>query len=143
MGPWDMAQEQVGRVIGRLGGPDVVSRADIRRKLEVLGFDCPLHYDERAAQAHGYRTVVAPVSMARIWALPAYWEPGQPSIGAQAVSTPVAAADVPGDGDTIVATRVRTEHFEPLYPGDRVTGETVLRKVTPKRTSIGDGAFLE
>lgn len=32
-------------------GPDVVTVADIRRKLEVVGLDCPLHYDEACAQS--------------------------------------------------------------------------------------------
>jgi len=35
---------------------------DIRHKLEVYCFDCPLHWDAAVAQAHGYRTLVAPVA---------------------------------------------------------------------------------
>jgi len=132
----------VGQVIGRLAGPDEVSVADIRRKLEAIGFDCPLHYDEGCAREHGYRTVVSPVSMTRAWSLPPYWAPGRPRIGSEAVTTPVAAAAIPGEGDTLIATRLRTEHFEPLHPGDRVSAETVLRGVTPKTTKIGSGAFL-
>src|SRR5215208_3267448 len=73
VGSWDEAQAMVGQVIGRSHGPDPVSAADIRRKLEAIGFDCPLHYDEATAREHGYRTMVAPVSMTRAWSLPAYW----------------------------------------------------------------------
>ncbi|MGH2969868.1 MAG: FAS1-like dehydratase domain-containing protein [Solirubrobacteraceae bacterium] len=142
MGAWDEAQALVGRTIGRLSAPDAASRADIRRKLEVMGLEGPLHRDAEHARRHGYRDVVAPVSMTSVWALPAHWEPGRPRIGSEDVATPVAAADVPGEGDTIVAPRVRREHFEPLYPGDRVSAGTV-RAVTPKRTRIGDGTFLE
>ena len=141
-GDWSAAQAMVGEVIGRLEGPDAVSEADIRRKLEAIGFDCPLHHDAACAQAHGFRTIVSPVSMTRVWATPTYWEPGRPRIGDEAVATPVAARDIPGEGDTIIATQIRTEHFEPLHPGDRVSGVSVLRSVTPKTTRIGTGAFL-
>ena len=36
---------------------------------EVIGWDCPLHYDKAAAREHGYESIVSPVSMARVWAL--------------------------------------------------------------------------
>src|SRR2546429_1022864 len=59
-------------------GVDEVTLNDIRHKLEVYCFDCPLHYDAQVAQAHGYRTVVAPVAMTSLWAVPPYWTPGEP-----------------------------------------------------------------
>src|SRR5436190_12877342 len=58
-------------------GVDEVTLSDIRRKLEVYCFDCPLHYDAQVAQAHGYRTVVAPVAMSGLWAVPPYWTSGE------------------------------------------------------------------
>ena len=57
-------------------GADRVTLSDIRRKLEVYCFDCPLHYDEGVAQARGYRTIVAPVVMTPLWAMQPYWSPG-------------------------------------------------------------------
>ena len=59
---------------------DEVTRSDIRRKLEVYCFDCPLHYDESVARAHGYRTIIAPAALTPLWAMPAYWSPGEPTI---------------------------------------------------------------
>ena len=32
-------------------GVDEVTRSDIRRKLEVFCFDCPIHYDDEVARA--------------------------------------------------------------------------------------------
>jgi acyl dehydratase len=58
------------------------------------------------------------------------------------MSTPIPATDVPGEGDTMIATGVRTEHLAPIYPGDRVSATAVLRSVTPKTTRVGRGAFL-
>ena len=59
-------------------GVDEVTLNDIRHKLEVYCFDCPLHYDAEVAQAHGYRTVVAPVAMTGLWMVSPYWTPGEP-----------------------------------------------------------------
>src|SRR3954454_11054666 len=60
-------------------GVDEVTLNDIRRKLEVYCFDCPHHYGAQVAQAHGYRTVVAPISMSGLWAVPSYWVLGETS----------------------------------------------------------------
>src|SRR3954471_16792448 len=59
-------------------GLDEVTLNDIRHKLEVYCFDCPLHYDAEVAQAHGYRTVGAPVAMTGVWTVAPYWTPGEP-----------------------------------------------------------------
>jgi acyl dehydratase len=141
-GTWEQAEAMIGSTIAELTGADEVSVGDIRRKLEVIGFDCPLHHDEQCAREHGYETIVSPVSMARVWAMPAYWSPGQPPLGEEPMSTPIPATDVPGEGDTMIATGVRTEHLAPIYPGDRISATAVLRSVTRKTTRIGAGAFL-
>jgi 3-methylfumaryl-CoA hydratase len=141
-GTWADAEAMVGAVIATLEGADAVSAGDIRRKLEVIGWDCPLHTDEACAREHGYRSIVSPVSMARVWAMPAYWSPGQPSLGVEPMSTPIPATDVPGEGDTMIATGVRTEHLAPIHPGDRISATAVLRSVTRKNTRVGPGAFL-
>jgi acyl dehydratase len=141
-GTWADAEAMVGTTIATLTGTDAVSAGDIRRKLEVIGWDCPLHTDETCARSHGYETIVSPVSMARVWAMPAYWSPGAPTLGAEPMSTPIPATDVPGEGDTMIATSVRTEHLAPIYPGDRISAAAILRSVTPKQTRVGPGAFL-
>jgi acyl dehydratase len=141
-GTWEDAEAMVGHELMRLEGPDEVSRGDFRRKLEAIGFDCPLHYDEEVARSHGYRTVVSPVSMTRVYAIPAYWRPGEPRIGTQPQIPAIAGAKVPGVGDTLIATGVRMDYREPVYPGDRVTGVAVLESVQRKTTRLGPGAFL-
>lgn len=141
-GTWEQAEAMVGSTIATMSGADAVSAGDIRRKLEVIGLDCRLHYDEDCAREHGYETIVSPVSMARVWAMPAYWSPGEPMLGEEPMSTPIPATGVPGEGDTMIATGVRTEHLAPIYPGDRISSAAVLRSVTRKRTSVGPGAFL-
>lgn len=141
-GTWEQAEALIGEEIMRVEGPDLVSEADFRRKLEAIGFDCPLHYDDAAAQASGYRAVISPVSMTRVFAIPAYWEPGQPRIQTQTQIPAIAGARVPGEGDTLIATGVRMEYGEPIYPGDRISAVAVLKSVTRKTTRVGPGAFL-
>src|SRR3990170_1844207 len=75
-----ISSEDMRAYLGRessFEGADEVSRNDIRRKLEVYCFHCPIHYEEEAAKAHGYRTVVAPNTMTSLWSMPAYWYPGE------------------------------------------------------------------
>src|SRR5207244_7396231 len=135
-GSWSDAEALVGQVLVRVSGPDAVSLADIRRKLEVLAFDCPLHYDEECARQHGYRTVVSPVSMTRVWTIPSYWQPGEAQPQDAPMQTMIAGANVPGEGNTLIATKVRMEHHTPLYPGDRLEGTAVLKSVERKTTRI-------
>ena len=108
----------------------------------MIGFDCPLHYDASCAQAHGYDTIVSPVSMLRVWAMPAYWRPGEPRVSSEIMTTPLAAATVPGEGDTLIATKLRVEHVNPIYPGDRLSAAATLTNVTRKATRLGPGAFF-
>jgi N-terminal half of MaoC dehydratase len=141
-GSWEQAEALVGHELLRLEGADEVTAGDFRRKLEAIGFDCALHYDEATAREHGYRSVVSPVSMTRVFALPAYWRPGEPRIGTQPQVPSIAGAKVPGEGDTLIATKVRMEYREPIYPGERVSGVAVLKSVARKTTRVGPGAFL-
>src|SRR5207237_4493080 len=77
-GTWEDAESWVGRELAQYQGADDVTVGDIRRRLEVLAWDCPLHYDEAVARQYGYRTVVSPATMLMTWAMPAYWAPGDP-----------------------------------------------------------------
>jgi acyl dehydratase len=141
-GTWEDAEAFVGQTIAVLRGADAVTAADIRRKLEVIGFDCALHTDPDVAREHGYADVIAPASMVRVWAMPSYWAPGETRIGTELMTTPIPATKIPGDGDAMIATGVRTEHVAPVHPGDRVTATAVLKSVTRKTTRVGPGAFL-
>jgi acyl dehydratase len=139
---WADATSRVGETIGATRGPDEVTAADIRRKLEVIGLDCPLHYDEECARSFGYRTIVSPVSMTRTWAISPTWSPGHARPRDEVLRTLLPSAQLPGAGDTVIATTLGIEHHEPLHPGDRVAGTAVLESVTPKTTRVGRGAFI-
>ena len=125
-------------------GVDEVTLNDIRHKLEVYCFDCPLHTDAQVAQAHGYRTVVAPVAMTGFWAVPPYWTPGEPPPFApgrrERNGTRREQAPVPFSRGFNAASE--WEVFEPLYPGDTLHGTSKLVKIEPKTTRVGQGAFI-
>jgi 3-methylfumaryl-CoA hydratase len=125
-------------------GVDAVTLSDIRHKLEVYCVDCPLHFDEEVARAHGYRTVVAPVAMTSLWAVPPYWQPGEPPPYApgkrERNGTRREAAPVPFTRGFNAASE--WEAYEPLYPGDVLRITSKLVKVEPKTTRVGAGAFI-
>jgi acyl dehydratase len=127
-------------------GADEVTLSDIRRKLEVYCFDCPLHYSEEVARAHGYHGVVAPVAMTALWAMPPYWSPGEPVLykpgvreqaGGIRTDVPVPAAYQGG-----VNTATQWEYFAPVYPGDALHGHWRLVEIKPRETRLGMGVFL-
>jgi acyl dehydratase len=139
--------EETRKWLGRettFEGVDEVTRNDIRRKLEVYCFDCPLHNDEEVAKAHGYRTIIAPAAMTPLWAMPAYWSPGEPSIFAPDLpeKNGTIRVDVPTPFLKGFNSTSETELFEPLHPGDRLRGTWKLIEISPKRTRVGDGVFL-
>jgi 3-methylfumaryl-CoA hydratase len=125
-------------------GVDEVSINDIRRKLEVYCFDCPLHYDPAVARAHGYRGVVSPVALTPLWALPAYWNPGEPVyfIPSRRPVSGGMKAELPNKFPKGLNVGSRWEYFEPLYHGDRLAGDWRLTEVKPRETRLGDGVFL-
>jgi 3-methylfumaryl-CoA hydratase len=147
--PQTVSLDELRGLIGRehaFAGADEVSRNDIRRKLEVYCFDCPLHYADEVAHAHGYRGLVAPVAMTPLWAMPAYWSPGEPVLywpgvreqaGGIRTDFPVPAAYMGG-----VNTATQWEYFEPLHPGDALHGNWRLVEIKPRETRLGDGVFV-
>ena len=125
-------------------GVDEVSRNDIRRKLEVYCFDCPLYTDDDVARAHGYRMAVAPSAMIPLWTMPAYWRPGEPSLfgpgkperdGGMHMTTPKAYAST-------VNAASEVEYYEPVYPGDRLQSTAKLADVKERETRLGQGVFV-
>ena len=139
----DELQAWIGREHG-FAGADEVTRSDIRRKLEVYCCDCPLHYDDEIARAYGYRGLVAPVSMTPLWAMPAYWAPGEPVFyGPKERPKPGGIrTDLPNVYPRGVNTATEWEYVEPLYPGDRLEGNWKLVEIKPRTTRLGEGVFL-
>jgi 3-methylfumaryl-CoA hydratase len=126
-------------------GIDEVTRNDIRRKLEVYCFDCPLHYDEAVAQAHGYRTVVAPVAMTSLWTVAPYWSPGETppfAPGVRERNGTRRRMQMPEPYSRGFNAASEWEVFEPLYPGDRLRMTSKLVKLEPKMTRLGQGVFV-
>jgi 3-methylfumaryl-CoA hydratase len=126
-------------------GVDEVTLNDIRHKLEVYCFDCPLHYDGDVARAHGYRTVVAPAAMHGLWLVPPYWKPGDPPSWAPSLRERNGThrrIEQPEPFTRGFNASSEWEAYEPLYPGDRLRSVSKLIKVEPKTTRVGTGAFI-
>lgn len=136
-------QEWLGHEVA-FEGVDEVTQNDIRHKLEVYCFDCPLHWDAAVARAHGYRTLVAPLAMTSLWAVPPYWSPGEPPPWAPGLKerNGTRRLEAPEPFPRGFNAGHEWEAFEPLYPGDRLHGTTKLAKIEPKTTRLGDGVFI-
>lgn len=141
-GTWADAEAMLDKELSTMVGADLVDLPTIRKKLEVLSFDSPLHRDEETARRHGYNGIPAPVSMTATWSLPAYWKPGDPPLGTRQVMPPFPLVTIPAPGTAVVGTNVESEYFEPVYVGDRITCVNRLVSITHKRTRLGNGAFM-
>lgn len=134
-------------------GADAVEQSTIRRFLEPLEFDCPLHYDKTIAAHYGYSDILAPYSSIMSHALPPMWQPGQHVFtsaerNAQPTYSPVAMASGPlqklmPHSPGFFATDIEIDYLQPVVLGDRLCmrGRKLL-SCTPKETSVGRGAFL-
>lgn len=143
-GTWEETRSYLNREFPSVAGADAVERGAIRRRLEVLEWDCPLHLDDDAARALGYDGIIAPATMVETFAIPPYWQPGDPSAqpGDPAALPPLVLREIPAPGRSMVATGMETEYLQPLYVGDTVHSVSKLVDVVMKRTRLGDGAFL-
>lgn len=140
-GSWDDARGLINRPLLEMAGADAVERSAIRKLLEVHEWDFPAGLDDDAARRLGLRDVVAPATSYLTFALPAYWSPNGPPLQ-QYVVPPLPYRSVPGVGSMMIATAVEVEFSARLHPGDTVTSVWRLLSVTPRRTRVGDGAFL-
>src|SRR5690625_2332775 len=131
-------------------GADSVEYGAIRRYLEPLEFDCPLHYDSEIAKKNGYKDIIAPYSSLYTWTIPPHWKPGTKTYisaerNAQPAQNPLSQLKSNLLPNTIgyLATDIEIDYKKPIAVGDRLTrvGEILLSCV-PKKTKIGYGAFM-
>lgn len=155
---WEAAWQPVIDAVGTdFGGGEVVEGADavdasaLRRFLEPLEFDCPLHHDDEAARAHGYPGAIAPLSSYFTFVAPPIWRPGDSPV----FTTDERDAQPEGVAVRRFLTGLEPPHvgyfaadfeIEPLLPvtlGDRLS-RTGMKLVacSPKETSVGRGAFM-
>ena len=124
---------------------DEVSRNDIRRKLEVYCFDCPLHYDDavgaRARLSRPRRAGHADAAVGDAGVLDARASRSSTRRGLREKTGGI-RTDVPTAYPKGVNTATEWEYFEPLYPGDTLEGNWRLVEIKPRQTRLGDGMFL-
>ncbi|MPZ25616.1 MAG: hypothetical protein GEV12_04015 [Micromonosporaceae bacterium] len=143
-GTWAETESYLERPFPTTTGPDPVELGSIRRRLEVLEWDCPLHTDRAAAVRHGYGDVIAPATMLGTYAMPAYWQPGDPPLYQQQTAKlpPLYLENIPAPGERMSATDWSIHVYRYLEVNDRVSSTTRLVDINRKRTRLGDGAFL-
>ncbi|MBI2961943.1 MAG: MaoC family dehydratase [Betaproteobacteria bacterium] len=150
---WQPLVEAVGQDFSegkRYWGADCVEKGGIRRFLEPLEFDCPLHYDDAIARRHGYGGVIAPFSSYLSLTIPAIWRPGKSVFtSAEPHAQPESDNPIAGIGTKLApptsgyfATDLEIEYLKPVLLGDRLcrAGRKLL-SCEPKETKVGCGAF--
>lgn len=150
---WQPLIKMVGQDIGSTEtawGSDVVEPGAVRRYLEPLEFDCPLHYDRAAAQAHGYSDIIAPYTSLATFTMPPLWIPGpavfdSPMRDAQPASRslrPPLPPEAPAFS-AYFATDIEIDFLRPARIGERLgrRGQRLL-SCLPKETKVGRGAFF-
>lgn len=130
---------------------DTIEPGQVRRYLEPIEFDCPLHYDPVVAKEHGYDGIIAPYSGLASWTASAIWDPADGVIydSAERDASPrrrMAAQGRPYPAPPTnagFATDVEYEYLKPFRVGDRLTTRgRRLVQCLPKETSVGRGAFM-
>jgi len=130
-------------------GADEVERGAIRRFLEPLEFDCPLHYDKSVANEYGYPDIIAPYSSLLTWVIPPYWKPGMQLFtsaerNAQPTESPLLGfeTDLALPTKFYFATDIEIDYIKPIVVGDRLCRVGyILLSCVPKETKVGRGAF--
>jgi acyl dehydratase len=154
---WKMAWQPMIDAVGRdfdeqppVFIADPIDRSAIRRYLEPLEFDCPLHYDLDVARAHGYSDIVVPASALPTFALPPMWRPGvvlftSDDRDAQPASSAVSGIQTGLEPPTTgyFATNYEVVYLRAVIVGDRLRKKGArLVECQPKETKVGRGAFL-
>jgi acyl dehydratase len=150
---WKPLMARVGEDFARdesHAGADVIEQGAVRRYLEVLEFDCPLHTDPAVAHRLGHPAPTVPSTSLMSLTLPAMWSPGQPPIftsdarNAEPERSPLKGVRPPGMPPTTayMATDHEVDYLRPVCVGDRLArrGNRLVR-CEPKATKVGRGAF--
>ena len=127
----DEARAMVGQVLGKPMQVEVL-RKEIERYAHAVGDENPLYFDSSYAREAGYRDVIAP---------PLFVETLQREVvplaelredGVSKTSQPI-----PLKVTRMLAGGEEVDFFQPLYPGDKLTGETRLVSLTEKAGRSG------
>jgi len=153
---WQAAWQPMVELVGQdlsdgtvAWGADPIEPGAIRRYLEPLEFDCPLHYDREVARQHGHADITAPYTSISTFSLPAQWRPGEPLFtsaqrDAQPAYSPLrgARAAVAPPTTAYFATEYSADYLRAPRAGDRLgrRGNRLLH-CDPKATRVGRGAF--
>jgi acyl dehydratase len=149
---WQPLMAVVGRDFGPGGirwGADCIEAGAIRRYLEPLEIDCPLHDDADVARACGHEAIIAPYTAVPSLSTVACWQPGtvlftragrdaQPDIKSLQPPLPPQAPAFSG----YFATDMEVDFVRPVHVGERIgrSGRRLLA-CQPKATRVGRGAF--
>jgi acyl dehydratase len=146
---WGKLSAWVGKPLTKGGptlAPEAVNEPMIRHWIDAMDDRNPIYEDQAAAAAHGLDSVVAPPAMLQAWAMPRPILEGIAERGGVPTEidpdNPINILDEAGFAATL-ATNSELEFERYLQPGDRITSESILESVSPrKQTSIGSGYFV-
>ena len=131
-------------------GAESIDRSAVRRYLEPLEFDCPLHYDVETARLHGHAEVTAPYTSVFTFTIPPMWEPGRRIFTSDDRDAQPAVSPIDGEDFRVApeitgffATDMEIEFVRAPLVGERLGRRGGrLKACVPKWTSVGRGAFL-
>lgn len=150
---WQPMIDSIGTDFSESGnrpGADKVEAGSVRKFLEPLEFDSPLHYDKETAIKHGYSDIIAPYSSLYSWTLPELWSPGtklfdDSARNSQPTYNPLSTikTDLAPETTGFFATDLEIDFIKPIVVGERLTriGDKLISCV-PKETKVGYGAFM-
>lgn len=117
----------VGRCFATITGADEVNGPAVRHLLEAMEWDWP--------------HAPVPLSTYLTFALPGY-RSGSGTVPDRTLP-PLPYHEVSASGSRAIGTRVEVSAGVPMRYGDRLRSEWLLLAVTPCRTRVGDGSYLD
>ena len=129
----------------RVGDPftahDAVNVPMIRHWCHAMGDDNPVYTDPESAAASTFGGIVAPPSMLQAWTMRGLKAPENKGPNAQAELWEVFAEN---GFTSVVAVNCDQEYRRYLRPGDHLSHEVVIDKISPeKETGLGVGHFID